>query len=322
MMLKNLNLLTLIALAILATGCAGTSFTNQIQNDKFDLLAEESFMRYNTNRLTILENTKKGFITQALIACHQNKFVKGLTILEEKMHESKVNPFYWNALGTCYSLSKDLTKSVFYYELGLEAARSSSKDVADSQKKIAEAVIINNLGLIHLTYRRFDEAYDAFKKANSLAPNFFTPEFNLAQLYLEFNDNNKALDLLKKLESKNGEDIDLLYSLALIYFRKNDLDSSYNYVNKIQKDYLNRADIVGLYAYNLMKKNRLPEAKAILEKRLYANEYNKRNELILDEVNQKIKELPELAKNNEVKPEEIKQQIKQQEDKKEQVKKK
>jgi hypothetical protein len=39
-----------------------------------------------------------------------------------------------------------------------------------------------------------------------------------------------------------------------------------------------------------MKKNRLEEAKIILEKRLYANEYNKRNEIILDEVNRKIKD--------------------------------
>ncbi len=75
-----------------------------------------------------------------------------------------------------------------------------------------------------------------------------------------------------------------------MHFRLNDLNKSFNYVTKINKDYLNRADIVGLYAYNLMKKNRLEEAKLILEKRLYANEYNKRNELILDEVNQKIKE--------------------------------
>jgi len=306
MMMKNLKLLTLAIVTSLVSGCAGTRFSNQIQSDKLDLLSEESFMRYNTNRLANLENSKKGFITQALIACHQNKFVKGLSILEDKMHESKTNPFYWNALGTCYSLSKELTKSVFFYELGLEAARSNNKDLPDSQKKIAEAVLINNLGLIHLTYKRYDEAYDAFKKSNLLAPNFFTPEFNLAQLYLEFNENNKALDLLKKLESKNNEDIDLLYSLSLAYFRKNDLESSYTYINKIHKDYLNRADIVGLYAYNLMKKNRLPEAKAILEKRLYASEYNQRNELILDEVNQKIKEIPELAKNNEIKKEEVK----------------
>lgn len=299
MMKKNLNLLTLMSLAIIVTGCAGTNFSNQIQSDKLDLLAEESFMRYNTNRLASLESTKKGFITQALIACHQNKFIKGLTLLEEKMQESKANPFYWNAIGTCYTLSKNLTKGAFYYELGLEAARASNKDLPDSQKKIAESVLSNNIGLIHLNYKRYDEAFDSFKKSNSLAPNFFTPEFNLAQLYLEFNENNKALDLLKKLESKNNEDIDLLYSLALIYFRQNDLDNSYVYINKIQKDYLNRADIVGLYAYNLMRKNRFVEAKAILEKRLFANEYNQRNELILDEVNQKIKELPEIAKNIE-----------------------
>lgn len=112
------------------------------------------------------------------------------------------------------------------------------------------------------------------------------------QLYIEFNENAKALDLLKKLEEKNNVDIDLLYSLALIHYRMNDMEKSYQYISKIQNDYLNRADIVGLYAYNLMKKNRLVEAKNILEKRLYAAEYNKRNEMILDEVNQKIKDMP------------------------------
>jgi hypothetical protein len=53
---------------------------------------------------------------------------------------------------------------------------------------------------------------------------------------------------------------------------------------------------VGLYAYNLMKKNRLIEAKTILEKRLYAKEYDERNELILDEVNQRIKDLSDSPK--------------------------
>ena len=76
----------------------------------------------------------------------------------------------------------------------------------------------------------------------------------------------------------------------MIYFRLNDLNKSFEYVSRINNDYLNRADIVGLYAYNLMMRNRLVEAKTILEKRLYAPEFNKRNEMILDEVNQKIKD--------------------------------
>ncbi|MBY0412739.1 MAG: hypothetical protein K2Q18_01170, partial [Bdellovibrionales bacterium] len=169
---------------------------------------------------------------------------------------------------------------------------SGNKDFSESQRKLAEAVISNNLGLIHLTFGRYNEAFDSFKKSNTIVPNYFTPDFNMAQLYIEFNENNKALEILKKLEAKNNEDIDLLYTLGLIYFRQNDMDKSFQYVSKINRDYLNRADIVGLYAYNLMKKNRLVEAKQILEKRLYAPEYNKRNEMILDEVNQKIKDLP------------------------------
>ena len=292
MSMKKLTTLTILSFSIIVASCAGPSFNNQIQKDQYDLLAEESFMRYNSNRLAAMDSPKRDFISLALISCHQQKMTKGQTLLEEKMQQNKTNPFYWNALGTCYSLSKDYTKAIFYYELGMEATRASNKDFNDNQKKLAEAVITNNIGLIHLTFKRYNEAYDAFKKSNTIVPSYFTPDFNMAQLYIEFNENAKALDLLKKLEAKNNEDIDLLYSLALIHFRLNDMDKSYQYISRIQRDYLNRADIVGLYAYNLMKKNRLVEAKSILEKRLYAPEYNKRNEMILDEVNQKIKDMP------------------------------
>lgn len=290
---STLKIFTL-GLVVTLVGCSTQSFNNQIQKDQFDLLAEESFMRYNTNRLSAMENPNKDFISQALVACHQKKFTKGLGLLEDKMHSHKTNPFYWNALGTCYSLQKETGKALFYYDLGLEAAKS--KDLNERDRLLAEALISNNVGLIQLGFKRYNEAFDLFKKAVSIVPNFFTPEFNIAQLYIEFNENDKALEILKKLEMKNSEDIDLLYAMSLLYFRKNDLDKSYAYINRIQKDYLNRPDIVGLYAFNLMKKNRLEEAKLILEKRLFAPEYNQRNEMILDIVNQQIKELSKTQK--------------------------
>jgi len=277
-------------------GCSGQSFNNQIQKDQFDLLSEESFMRYNTNRLSAMESPNKDFLTQALVACHQKKFTKGLNLLEEKMQANKTNPFYWNALGTCYSLSKDASKALFFYGLGLEATRSSNKEISDKDRLLAEALISNNTGLIHLGFKRYNQAFDLFKKATQIVPNFFTPEFNIAQLYIEFNENDKALEILKKLETKNAQDIDLLYAQSLVYFRKNDLEKSYSAISRIPLDYLNRADIVGLYAFNLMKKNKLEEAKLILEKRMYAAEYNQRNEMILDIVNQQIKELSKTQK--------------------------
>ena len=284
--------LNLFLLSTILIGCAGQNFSKKIETADVDLLKEESLMRYNTNRLELMDGTEKDFISKSLLACHQRKFIKGLGILETEMHKNKTNPFYWNALGTCYSLNKNYTKALFYYDLGLEALAMTK----DQTKVLAEATLINNIGLIHLSFKRYNEAYDSFKKANSLLPNFFTPEFNIAQLYIEFNENDKALEILKKLEAKNPDDIDMLYSLSLIYYRKKEMDKSFTTINRVKKNYLNRPDIVGLYAYNLMNKNRLIEAKEIIEKRLYADEYDKRNKVLLEEINQKIKEQSKVEK--------------------------
>ncbi|MBC7540722.1 MAG: hypothetical protein H7281_18020 [Bacteriovorax sp.] len=277
---------SLIVFSTVLVGCSTQNFSKKIETADVDLLKEESLMRYNTNRLESMDGTEKDFISKALLACHQKKFTKGMGILEAEMHKNKTNPFYWNALGTCYSLSKDFTKALFYYDLGVEALPK----ILDQSKVLAEATLANNIGLIHLNFKRYNEAFDSFSRSKTLLPNFFTPQLNIAQLFIEFNENDKALEILKKLEVKNPDDIDLLYSLSLIYFRKNDLDKSFAAIKRVKADYLNRPDIVGLYAYNLMKKNRLTEAREIIEKRLYADEYNQRNKILLEEINQKIKE--------------------------------
>ena len=285
-MMKAVLKKLVILIPTLLVGCSSQNFNKKMEGSETDLLKEESLMRYNSNRLDLMDGTEKDFISKALLACHQNKFVKGKSLLETEMHANKTNPFYWNALGTCYSLSRDFTKALFFYELGREALPM----IKDQNKALAEATIANNIGLIHLNFKRYNEAFESFSKARAILPNFFTPQFNIAQLYVEFNENDKALEILLKLEMKNPEDIDLLYSLSLLYFRKNDLDKSFTAIKRIKPNYLNRPDIVGLYAYNLMKKNRLVEAREIIEKRLYADEYDKRNKSLLEEINQKIKE--------------------------------
>lgn len=286
--------ITFLLLTANLMGCSTQNFNKKIDSSDVDFLKEESLMRYNTNRLEKMDENEKNFIAKGLLACHQNKFTKGMGLLEAEMHKNKTNPFYWNALGTCYSLSKDYTKALFYYDLGIEALPM----MKDQNMAIAEATIVNNTGLIHLKFKRYSDAFESFKRANDLFPDFFTPQFNMAQLFIEFNENDKALMILSKLEARNPNDIDLLYSLSLIYFRKNDLDKSFAAIKKIKPDYLNRPDIVGLYAYNLMKKNRLAEARDIIEKRLYADEYNQRNKILLEEINQKLKEQSETTTQN------------------------
>lgn len=290
----KLHKINLLLLSVYVAGCSTQSFNKKIETADLDLLKEESFMRYNTNRLDKTESSEKHFISKALISCHQKKYTKGFNLLEDEMHTNKTNPFYWNALGTCYSLSKDYTKAQFFYDLGIEALTS----MKNQDKAIAESMISNNTGLIHLQFNRYTEAYESFKRSSELLPSAMTPQFNMAQLHIEFNENDKALDILKKLEARNPNDIDLLYSLALVHYRKNDLNKSFEAIQRVKPDYLNRPDIVGLYAYNLMKKNRLAEAKNIIEKRLYADSYDQRNKILHEEINQRIKEQSLTEKQN------------------------
>lgn len=292
-MKKEILKFSLLLTFVNLLGCASGDFSKKIESNDLDLLREESLMRYNSNRLDMMDGKEKDFISKALLACHQNKMVKGKGILEAEMHTNKTNPFYWNALGTCYFLSQSYAKAMFYYELGIEAAGM----LKDNNKALAEGTINNNIGLLHLKYKRHNEAFEAFKISGKLLPEFITPQFNIAQLYIEFNENDKALAILKQLETKNPYDVDLLYSMALIYFRKNDLDNSLAALKKIKRDYLNRPDIVGLYAYNLMQKNHLAEARDIIERRLYAEEFDQRNKILLEEINQKIKEQAQTKKN-------------------------
>ena len=54
--MKKIKILMTLILTTLVVSCAGPSFNNKIQSDKYDLLTDESFMRYNSNRLAAMES--------------------------------------------------------------------------------------------------------------------------------------------------------------------------------------------------------------------------------------------------------------------------
>ena len=283
----NQKQLLILLTSISLTSCSTQTLQNKIESSSTDVLAEESFMRFDSKRIDLADATTRDNIAKALLACHAKKFFKGMSLSENEMQQNKNNPFYWNALGSCYYLSENFTKALFFYNVGIEAAQTTNF----FDNSLALASIYNNIGLIHLEYKRFNEAFDMFIKSSTISPSLITPHFNLAQLYVEFNFDDKALLILKNLEAKNPNDIDLLYLKSVVYFRKGNYTNSLAELKKIQQDYLNRADIVGLYAYNLLIDKKLEEAKNIMDRRTYANEYNERNKLISEKINEEIKEL-------------------------------
>jgi tetratricopeptide (TPR) repeat protein len=275
---------TAICLSFLV-GCSGQSFKKKIEKDEFDSLKDESFARYNSKRIELYDKKNSDDISKAIAACHEEKFTKGKSLLEDKMQKEKANPFYWNALGTCYLLEEETAKAMYFFNLGID----SLKNYSDTNKNLAEANILNNLGLIQLKYKRYTDAFSSFQKANTLAPKLLTPKINMSQVMLEFNQNQRAITLLKEVLTIAPKDIDVLYFLSLANYRMENFDDSYKYISFIDRDYLNRADIVGLYALNLIKKNKLIDAKEIIEKRHIASEFEIRNKKILDEVLELIK---------------------------------
>jgi tetratricopeptide (TPR) repeat protein len=231
-------------------------------------------------------------ISKSLTACHQSEFEEGKSTLEKVMTTEKSNPFYWNALGICFALSNQLQKAMFYYELGLESVVLYK----GTDKKLAEATLVNNIGLIHLYNKRFNESYFAFKRAEALAPDTFGIQLNLSQLLLEFKHDIKAMTILKKLEAMRPGDADVLYSLALVYSRSNEYEKALLTLAKITPETSTRPDVAGLHAFNLLKTNQLTEAKSIIEKRLTSygkgdfDEYNKRNKILEKEISAKLDE--------------------------------
>lgn len=283
---KQRQILLPILGALFLSSCATTGFKSKIENKAEDLLAEESFMRYNSMRLDLSDKKNISFIHEATSACHAEKFTKGLSLLESNTEANKKNPEFWNAMGTCYLLKKEFNKGTFYYNLGLEALQVENRA---TQKRLIEAMIKNNLGLLTLKNGRTNEAYDLFVEASKLAPEFNTPIFNMAQIYIEYQQNEKALELLEGLRQKNNKDVDILYSLAILYQRINQPKKSYQAITGINSQYLNRADIVGVYALNLFQNKEYEKAKTILEKRTYAEEFNSRNKMLLELVDEAIK---------------------------------
>lgn len=272
---------------LLLVGCSTPHLDTRLDKSNNDLLISESFMRYNTHRIDTEYLKESGLLSKAILSCHQGKFTKGLSILEGIMNENKENSLYWNALGTCYFLNKEFSKSLFFYQTGIEALKFSK---LSSQKNI-KALLYNNIGLLHLSFSRFNEAFDFFNQAESISPDLLTPKYNLAQLHLEFGNTDEALRILKSLFQQNKNDIDILYSLALIYLQKNDFKTSFSYIRYIDPDYLNRSDIVGIYALNLIEQDKLLEAQTILKKQQLSFEYDHRNKLVSEMLDQKLKEI-------------------------------
>ncbi|MEC7276818.1 MAG: CDC27 family protein [Bdellovibrionota bacterium] len=251
-----MKFVTLLTLSLFFCGCATKHLASKVEQDKYDGFKEESFLRYTQDRLNGLDANKYA----ALSLCHQKDFEEGLTTLRGQLKEKKKSADYWNQVGMCYFLREDYPKAEFYFNFSLEQDRNKNY-----------AAALNNLGILKLKDRHFDEAITYFNKAKRGGHK--VPRFNLAQVFLEFNLVDKALIVLEDLHRSAQSDPDLLFSLASAYLMKGRTKNAMGILDKIPNEFREREDIALINAVTLYEQRNYYAAKEVLEATTFLSYY-------------------------------------------------
>lgn len=220
--------LLLVILSIYFVSCASFNNPREIKQAEFDGLKYESLKRYDANRLG---NSLKQ--QDPLALCHNQDFEEANKIFKSEL-DDKINHYaYWNKISTCYIIKKEYTQARNFLNLALSRAKTKKQ----------KSVVLNNIGVIHLENKKFEEAKNYFKKSIELSKTTLTPRFNLTQIYLRFGLYGKAKKELDLLLRKNPKDVDFLYSKAHLELMLNNYKNALVFFNKIPQEYRTRDDI-------------------------------------------------------------------------------
>lgn len=246
------NLILAAATLLFFTSCATKTLTSKVGDEKLDSFREESFLRYTEDRLKGLESTPY----QALAKCYAGDIQEGLDILQAEMKTKKKSPEYWNQVGMCYFLKDNFTKAEYFFELSLAQAR-----------RVHFAPALNNLGVLKLKLRHYEDALTYFKKAAGRKEAHKVPLFNQAQVYLQFNLLDQAAPILEDLarSKNNNNDPDLTFSLGSVYLLKGQTKKAFEIFNSIPEKYKNREDVTLVRAISLYEQGKFYEAREVLE---------------------------------------------------------
>jgi tetratricopeptide (TPR) repeat protein len=242
----------LIAVLIFLASCSSSRIERKIDNEGWDALADESYLRWGDKRLKAV-----GKEQQAVVGCYLGDAKETLKQYKLDYEKKKDSPYYWLHVGNCYFVQESWTKAEFFYRLALEEAK------LPTVKSIAN----NNLGLIHFKYEQWEKGKEFLKASIALAPKFRVPKYNLSQLYLQFGHFDRAIAVLNEDIFRGQKDIDVTFSLANAHFFKGDLKTAGEHFAQIPKEFFRREDIAATYALYLIRQGNVQGANEIMKDR-------------------------------------------------------
>jgi tetratricopeptide (TPR) repeat protein len=90
----------------------------------------------------------------------------------------------------------------------------------------------NEMGVIYIEFRDYDQAEKAFKAAIELAPNWSYPYNNLGIVYYKMKQFDKSIEYYKQAIDKDGSSVNPYSNLGNLYIVTGDTSSAIQYYNK------------------------------------------------------------------------------------------
>lgn len=246
-----MKFLSLILLFILVS-CGHHNRQGQfLSKSADDSLSRESLSRYDKARL---EQLKPQPIMMAYQKCYRGDIHGGLKDLQIQLESNRENPSYWNKVGSCYFLNKELNKSLIYFQY------------AQNKSKGQLASVMNNIAMVYMYKGMDDDAKTALEEVRNRFPSFSTARFNLAHLYLKFGLLDKAINEFRVLYKKSNTDPEVLSGLAVSYYLKGSKKIALTYFKRIPESYYSRQDIGSFYSLLLKDMGNIEQARSIASK--------------------------------------------------------
>jgi Tfp pilus assembly protein PilF len=283
--MKFYNVTLLLILSII-TSCATQKRDKVVSNKNHDFFSEESFLRFDKNRLK--ENANNA-------PCFAGNIIDDLKELRSSLDQNKDNPHYWNQIATCYYLNEQYTKAEYYYQVSLNTAQKKGQVYSPA---------LNNLGLLNLSLKHYITARDYFRKA--LKNNqFVTPRYNLALIHLKYNKPEMAIKLLSRFAKNKSSDPDLNFNLAYAHYLLGQTQMTHHFLS-LMGEQQERSDVIYLKAIMLYDQQKYEQAISLIEtSKISIKEFNKTNNTLKILAEKQIERLEELAELEEERKEKI-----------------
>lgn len=212
-----------ISSLIFLGACASNPHQQLVVDKESSLFKQESLWRVAGNETNE---------AQWLKGCYQGDLSGFTQKARQEYKASAKSAKYWNWVGNCLAWHNELREARFF--LGMAESLAKTKE--------EQAMVKNNLAVIYMRQGRVSKAFDSLTDAKTLAPQFVTPAFNLAQLYVSQNLNQEALKILNQYPFEKSQDAEILHLKGLAHVQLGQVKEAGKYLTSIPSKMYQRED--------------------------------------------------------------------------------